>query len=84
MALERYRFTIDLLLEEDQYLGKIDIPIVNEQAGILLKEVTLANMGIVVVRYEAASHPLHQHDGESGCQTCFGLAEDGQRPRVKK
>ena len=77
--LERKRVVIDMLVEEDQYWGKVHSDTVREYLETTLKEVVLANMGIKVDRVEVPHYDIplyHNHDGRDGCNACFQLAED--------
>lgn len=76
---ERKRISIDVLVEDDQYWGKVDLSYVLEQLKTQLKEVIFANQGIVVVDVEPTAAFIHDHDGMSGCQAEYSLAED-QKP----
>lgn len=75
---ERKRLTIDVLVEDDQYWGKVDMMYVVEQLSTQLKEVIFANQGIVVEMVEPTKHFIHDHEGENGCQYEYSLAEDQQ------
>ncbi len=76
---ERKRVVVDVLVDEDQYWGKVDFTIVLEHLETALKQVVLPNQGIAVhaVQVPHRDVPLiHSHDGNDGCNACFQLAED--------
>jgi len=82
---ERKRIVVDVLVDEDQYWGKVDSTIVLEHLETTLKEVALPNQGIKVHAVQIPHYDvplIHSHDGNDGCNACFQLAED-QRPFIE-
>lgn len=76
---KRLRIVLDLVVEDDQYWAKVDMPYVVEQLSVNLKEVVMPNQGITVLRVEESPKGfIHRHTGDEGCNACFALGEDGQ------
>ena len=77
--MERKRLTIDVLVADDQYFGKVDLDYVFEQLATAIQQVIFSNQGIEVKAVKPGPIPMHDHNGRDGCNSCFQHGEDGER-----
>lgn len=77
---QRLRFVFDVVVEEDQYLGKCDWNDAGEMLGNIFQNVFFQKYGIVVEKTEKSDHFVHVHNStpDSNCEHEYGLAEDGK------